>query len=314
MPAATTKPKIAKTPRQPTPVKLPEDAAYLSQFRDYLVAQAVSPHTRNAYLSDLCSAYDFIDVALPEWSKQQVADYMLFLHQQQKSPRSISRALSALRQFYKQQREYGLRQDNPTESQKNPRQGRPLPKDLSQQEVEALLDAPDTGTTIGLRDRAMLEVLYACGLRVSELVNLPLQAVNLKLGFLRIKGKGNKERLVPLGELGVEWLEKYLQQSRAQLAGNQQYDGVFLSSHGGLMTRQNFWYSIKRYAQQVGIYQDISPHTLRHAFATHLLNHGADLRSVQMLLGHSDLSTTQIYTHVARERLKALHSTHHPRG
>lgn len=310
----TKNPRIAKVPRLPTPVTLPEDASYLAQFRDYLVAQAVSPHTRNAYLSDLCSAYDFIDMALPEWSKQQVADYMLFLHQQQKSPRSISRALSALRQFYKQQREYGLRQDNPTENQKNPKQGRPLPKDISQQQVEALLEAPDLNSAIGLRDRAMLEVLYACGLRVSELINLPLQAVNLKLGFLRIKGKGNKERLVPLGELGVEWLEKYLMHSRGQLAGNMQHDGVFLSSHGGLMTRQNFWYSIKRYAQQVGIEQDISPHTLRHAFATHLLNHGADLRSVQMLLGHSDLSTTQIYTHVARERLQALHSQHHPRG
>jgi integrase/recombinase XerD len=314
MPPVAAKAKIAKTPRLPAPVKLPEDAAYLSQFRDYLVAQAVSPHTRNAYLSDLCSAYDFVDIPLPEWSKQQVADYMLFLNQQQKSPRSISRALSALRQFYKQQREYGLRQDNPTESQKNPKQGRPLPKDLSQHSVEALLEAPDINSALGLRDRAMLEVLYACGLRVSELVNLPLEAVNLKLGFLRVKGKGNKERLVPLGELGVEWLEKYLQHSRPQLAAGQQYDGVFLSSHGGLMTRQNFWHSIKRYALQADIQADISPHTLRHAFATHLLNHGADLRSVQMLLGHSDLSTTQIYTHVARERLQALHSRHHPRG
>lgn len=318
MPALPKKPtpgkKIAKIPRLPTPVKLPAEAEYLVMFRDYLVAQAVSPHTRNAYLSDLCTAFDFIDTPLPQWNKQNIAEYMAFLTQQQKSPRSISRALSALRQFYKQQREYGLREDNPTQDQKNPKQGRPLPKDLSQKDVEALINAPDINTEIGMRDRAMLEVLYACGLRVSELINLPLEALHLKSGFLRVKGKGNKERLVPLGELGVEWLEKYLQQARPVLSGNQQYEGVFLSSRGGLMTRQNFWYSIKRYALQANIYADISPHTLRHAFATHLLNHGADLRSVQMLLGHSDLSTTQIYTHVARERLQALHSQHHPRG
>lgn len=310
---ATPRKSIARTPRLPTPVRLPEHAPWLQQFREYLIGQAVSPHTRNAYLSDLCQAQDFIDTALPEWSKQQVSEYLLFLHQQHKSPRSISRALSALRQFFKHQRELGQREDNPTQAQKNPQQGRPLPKDLSQADVEALLDAPDISTPIGLRDRAMLEVLYACGLRVTELIGLPLDALNLRAGFLRVKGKGNKERLVPLGDMAIEWLEHYIQHGRSALSG-QQHDGVFLSSRGGLMTRQNFWYSIKRYALQANIQTELSPHTLRHAFATHLLNHGADLRAVQMLLGHSDLSTTQIYTHVARARLQALHQQHHPRG
>lgn len=313
-PRQNTRQKNSKTFHQPSAVKLPEHADYLHQFRDYLVAEAVSPHTRNAYLSDLCNASDFIDLPLPEWSKQHIADYVLFLNQQQKSPRSIARALSALRQFFKQQREYGVRTDNPTQDQKTPKQGRPLPKDLSQQDVEDLINAPDTNTALGLRDRAMLEVLYACGLRVSELIGLPLESVNLRAGFLRVTGKGSKERLVPLGELAVEWIEKYLQQARPELTGSQHYDAMFLSSQGGMMSRQNFWYSIKRYALQVGIGSDISPHTLRHAFATHLLNHGADLRAVQMLLGHSDLSTTQIYTHVARARLQELHATHHPRG
>ncbi|XID75985.1 site-specific tyrosine recombinase XerD [Alkanindiges sp. WGS2144] len=304
---------ITRTPRLPTPVKLPVHAPWLQQFREYLIGQAMSPHTRNAYLSDLCQAQDFIDVDLPAWSKIQVDDYLMFLQQQQKSPRSIGRALSALRQFFKHQRELGTREDNPVQDHKNPQQGRPLPKDLSQEDVESLLDAPDINTPIGLRDRAMLEVLYACGLRVTELIGLPLEALNLRAGFLRVKGKGNKERLVPLGEVAVEWLEKYLQDGRPALT-RQQHNGVFLSTRGGLMTRQNFWYSIKRYALQANIQTELSPHTLRHAFATHLLNHGADLRAVQMLLGHSDLSTTQIYTHVARARLKALHLQHHPRG
>lgn len=306
--------KPAKSPRLPTPVKLPEHSPWLQQFREYLIGQAVSPHTRNAYLSDLCQAQDFIDQPLTEWTKAQISDYLLFLHQQQKNPRSIARALSALRQFFKHLRELGSRTDNPTQDHKNPKQGRALPKDLSQQDVEALLETPDINTPIGLRDRAMLEVLYACGLRVTELIGLPLDALNLRAGFIRVKGKGNKERLIPLGDLAVEWLEKYLQAARPILANQQIFDGVFLSSRGGVMTRQNFWHSIKRYALQAGIKTELSPHTLRHAFATHLLNHGADLRAVQMLLGHSDLSTTQIYTHIAKARLQELHALHHPRG
>ena len=188
-----------------------------------------------------------------------------------------------------------------------------MPKDISEPEVEALIDAPNTDTVLGLRDRAMLEVLYACGLRVTELLNLRLELINLKQGYLRIVGKGNKERLVPLGQVACEWIEKYLQESRPSLYKSAT-DYVFLTQHGGIMSRQNFWYAIKRYALLADVQAELSPHTLRHAFATHLLNHGADLRVVQMLLGHSDLSTTQIYTHVAQIRMQQLHAAHHPRA
>jgi len=179
--------------------------------------------------------------------------------------------------------------------------------------VEALLEAPNIDTAIGLRDKAMLEVLYACGLRVSELTGLTLNGINLKSGIIRVKGKGSKERLVPLGEIAVDWLSRYLQTARPELAHGLVTDALFITVRGGFMTRQNFWYSIKNYAKIADIQSELSPHTLRHAFATHLLNHGADLRVVQMLLGHSDLSTTQIYTHVARARLQELHGTFHPR-
>jgi len=195
-----------------------------------------------------------------------------------------------------------------------PRIGRPLPDSLSEREVEELLAAPDVQDTLGLRDRAMLELLYACGLRVSELVGLAPEQVNLNQGVVRLTGKGNKERLVPLGEEAVDWIQRYLDGSRPQLAGSVLAGQLFITARGKGMTRQAFWYRIRHYAVKSGINKHLSPHTLRHAFATHLLNHGADLRVVQMLLGHSDLSTTQIYTHVARERLKDLHAQHHPRG
>ena len=180
--------------------------------------------------------------------------------------------------------------------------------------MEALLEAPHIETTIGLRDKAMLEVLYACGLRVSELTGLTLNGINLKSGVLRVKGKGSKERLVPLGEIAVDWVSRYLHSARPALAQGLINDALFITVRGGFMTRQNFWYMIKHYAKLADIQSNLSPHTLRHAFATHLLNHGADLRVVQMLLGHSDLSTTQIYTHVARARLQELHAEFHPRG
>jgi integrase/recombinase XerD len=192
--------------------------------------------------------------------------------------------------------------------------GKPLPKSLSEADVEALLQAPDLSEAIGQRDRAMLEVLYACGLRVTELVSLTLDQVNLRQGVLRVVGKGNKERLVPMGEEAVVWVERYLRDGRTELLNGKSSDIVFPSQRGEQMTRQTFWHRIKHQAQVAGIAKSLSPHTLRHAFATHLLNHGADLRVVQMLLGHSDLSTTQIYTHVARARLQELHATHHPRG
>lgn len=304
---------LNKKPRIPTPVQIPEKLSFLQGFRDYLIAQTVSPHTRNAYLSDLIQCSECHSKALIDWQSDDIADVLLNLTQQGKSPRSIARSLSALRSFYKFLREQKLRSDNPVASHRTPKIGRALPKDLSEQDVEALILAPDTHTALGLRDRAMFEVLYACGLRVSELLNLRLELINLKQGYLRIVGKGNKERLVPLGQVACEWIERYLAQARPSLYKSAT-DYVFLTQQGGIMSRQNFWYAIKRYALQAGIQAELSPHTMRHAFATHLLNHGADLRVVQVLLGHSDLSTTQIYTHVAQVRMQQLHAEFHPRA
>ena len=195
-----------------------------------------------------------------------------------------------------------------------PKVGRSLPRSLTEEEVEALLAAPAVGDPLGHRDRTMLEVLYATGLRVSELVNLKLAQVNLNQGVLRIVGKGDRERMIPLGEEAMQWLQQFLQGPRVEILLERQTDYLFPTRRGDRMTRQAFWHIIKRYAKKASVAKELSPHTLRHAFATHLLDHGADLRVVQMLLGHSDLSTTQIYTHVARERLKDLHSQHHPRG
>lgn len=304
---------LNKKPRIPAPVHIPEHLSVLHGYRDYLIAHTVSPHTRNAYLSDLIQCASCHSGQLSQWSSDDVSDVLLSLTQQGKSPRSIARALSALRSFYKFLREQKLREDNPVGVHKTPKLGRALPKDLSEADVDALIHAPDINTALGLRDRAMFEVLYACGLRVSELITLRLELINLRQGYLRIVGKGNKERLVPLGQMACEWVEKYLNEGRAQLYKSST-DYLFLTQHGGIMSRQNFWYAIKRYALQAGIQSELSPHTLRHAFATHLLNHGADLRVVQMLLGHSDLSTTQIYTHVAQVRMQQLHAQHHPRA
>jgi integrase/recombinase XerD len=204
---------------------------------------------------------------------------------------------------------------DPTLKLSNPTQPSRLPKVMSEKQVDSLLNAPDLDSPLGLRDRAMLETLYATGLRVSELVNLKLHEVGFNEGVLRAIGKGNKERLVPLGEQAIDWLTRYLNETRMEIIKGQQSDALFITARGGPMTRQAFWQLIKRYALIAGIPPErLSPHVLRHAFATHLLNHGADLRVVQLLLGHADISTTQIYTHVARERLKSLHATHHPRG
>lgn len=304
---------LNKKPRIPASVIIPETLYFLHGFKDYLVAQTVSPHTRNAYLSDLIQCSEALTKSMQDWNHDDISDVLIYLTKAGKSPRSIARSLSALRSFYKFLREQKLRTDNPVAAHKTPKLGRPLPKDLSEQDVEALLYAADTSTALGLRDRAMLEVLYACGLRVSELINLRVDLINLNQGYLRILGKGNKERLVPLGQIAAEWIEKYIQEARPHLYKSAT-DYLFLTQHGGIMSRQNFWYAIKRYALQAGIQSELSPHTLRHAFATHLLNHGADLRVVQMLLGHSDLSTTQIYTHVAQVRMQHLHAQHHPRA
>ena len=228
---------------------------------------------------------------------------------------SIGRRLSSMRRFYALQLQQGVLRADPTLRVKAPKLPRRLPKNLSEAKVEALLAAPDSKTTLGLRDRAMLETLYATGLRVSELVGLTLAQVSLDMGVVRVLGKGSKERLVPLGEEAISWLKRYLVEVRPALAGNAKSTAVFLTARGGPLTRQAFWALLKRLGARAGIpAAGLSPHVLRHAFATHLLNHGADLRVVQLLLGHADIATTTIYTHVARERLKALHAAHHPRG
>ena len=229
-------------------------------------------------------------------------------------PRTPGRLVSSLKRFYQFAVREGLRAEDPAASLESPRLPRSLPKSLSEAQVEALLAAPDVATAQGLRDRAMLETLYASGLRVSELVGLKIVQVSLDMGVVRVLGKGSKERLAPLGEEAVEWIARYQRESRPGLLGVRKSDAMFVTARGGPMTRQSFWGVVKRHAAHAGVPQSVSPHTLRHAFATHLINHGADLRVVQMLLGHADISTTQIYTHVARERLKALHRKHHPRG
>ena len=238
-----------------------------------------------------------------------------FLAEQADTPvRTVARRLSALRSFYRHQVRQGTFDHDPSARLQAPRLGRKLPGSLSEAQVEELLSAPDPSTALGERDRTMLELLYASGLRVSELVGLTLARVNLTQGVVRVSGKGSKERLVPFGEEALDWLERFLANGRNEILAGRPSDALFPSRRARAMTRQAFWQAIRRYARRAGIDRDVSPHTLRHAFATHLLNHGADLRVLQMLLGHSDLSTTQIYTHVARERLKQMHARHHPRG
>lgn len=296
-----------------------QSAGLINTFLDALwMERGLSDNTLSAYRHDLRGFADWLaDARRKELSgadKQDVLAYLTHRLQLRRSPRSTARFLSCIRRFYA----YLLRDkriaDDPTALIEAPKLGRPLPKTLSEAEVEALLQAPDARTALGMRDRTMLEVLYATGLRVSELVNLKVSQLNARQGVIRVTGKGNKDRLVPLGEEALQWLETYLVESRPGLLAGQHSDVLFPSRRKQFMTRQTLWHAIKRYARQAGINKPLSPHTLRHAFATHLLNHGADLRVVQMLLGHSDLSTTQIYTHVARARLKELHAQHHPRG
>jgi len=229
-------------------------------------------------------------------------------------PRSTSRLVSSLKRFFQFAVREGLRVDDPAAGLDSPKLPRSLPTSLSEAEVEALLEAPGLATPQGVRDRAMLEVLYASGLRVSELVGLKTVQANLDMGIVRVLGKGSKERLTPLGEEAIAWIQRYQRQARPELLRGRRSEALFVTARGGPMTRQGFWKIVQRHARTAGIPRAISPHTLRHAFATHLINHGADLRVVQLLLGHADISTTQIYTHVARERLKQLHRKHHPRG
>ncbi len=249
-------------------------------------------------------------------TRSDIERYLSAQFTEQARASSVNRRLSTLKRFYRWRVESGSLLESPCTLIDAPRTARYLPKNLSEKQVEDLLDAPNTSTALGERDRAMLETLYASGLRVSELVGLKLIQVNLEQGLVKLIGKGSKERIVPLGELAVAWLQRYIGGARAHwLVPPRRSDFVFLTARGEPMTRQAFWHLIKRHAVTAGISAEaLSPHTLRHAFATHLLNHGADLRVVQMLLGHSDITTTQIYTHVARERLKRVHQQHHPRG
>ena len=279
--------------------------------------KGLSANTRAAYSSDLELFNGWLlerDIALPSAGHGLILEHLAWRLNGGYQARSTARLLSGLRGFYRFLLREGLITQDPTLQVELPQLGRPLPKSLSEADVEALLAAPEVTEPLGLRDRAMLEVLYACGLRVTELISLTLEQVNLRQGVLRVFGKGSKERLVPLGEEAMHWVERYVREARGFLLAGKPSDVLFPSLRGEQMTRQTFWHRIKHHARVAGITKSLSPHTLRHAFATHLLNHGADLRVVQMLLGHSDLSTTQIYTHVARARLQELHAKHHPRG
>jgi integrase/recombinase XerD len=294
------------------------DHPLIDRFVEALwLEKGLSAHTRAAYRSDLALFNGWLhvrDVQLPAAGRELILDHLAWRLNEGYKARSTARLLSGLRGFYRFLLREQLISRDPTLQVDLPQLGRPLPKSLSEADVEALLAAPELDDPIGLRDRAMLEVLYACGLRVSELIGLTLEQVNLRQGVLRVFGKGSKERLVPLGEEAIAWIERYSKEARPFLLDGKPSDVLFPSLRGEQMTRQTFWYRIKHQAKVAGIAKSLSPHTLRHAFATHLLNHGADLRVVQMLLGHSDLSTTQIYTHVARARLQELHAQHHPRG
>lgn len=295
------------------------DAQEIERFLDALWMEGgLSENTLAAYRNDLRGLALWLTAqgaaGLVAATREQLMDYLAHRYQTGAKARSAARLLSSLRRFYRYLVRENRLQADPSARIDAPRLGRPLPKSLSEAQVEALLAAPDLEQPLGVRDRAMLEVLYACGLRVSELVGLTVDQINLRQGVVRVVGKGSKERLVPLGEEAANRLQVYLTEARPALLQGQVSDFVFPGRGGEALTRQAFWYRIKAYARMAEIRAPLSPHTLRHAFATHLVNHGADLRVVQLLLGHSDLSTTQIYTHVARERLRDLHARHHPRG
>jgi integrase/recombinase XerD len=294
------------------------EQALLERWLDHVwMEKGLGDHTLSGYRSDLEQFALWLATqhsALLQADRIMLLEWLSTLMQRGLSARSVARKMSALRGFYRWALRERLIGEDPTLQVSRPKIGRPLPKSLTEADVDALLAAPDVESMLGLRDRAMLEVLYASGLRVSELVGLTLSQLNLRQGLVRIIGKGNKERLVPLGEEAQDWVSRYLRDSRPLLLGGASDDIVFPSQRGQPMTRQTFWHRIKQLALIAGVQKPLSPHTLRHAFATHLLNHGADLRVVQLLLGHSDLSTTQIYTHVARQRLHELHARHHPRA
>lgn len=295
-----------------------QDSELIDQFLDAAWAErGLGKNTLDSYRHDLLKLSFWLNQRGIEIRHAGRADLLGMLASEVtlgRNPKSVARYLSGYRQFYRwlvREREID---EDPSALIESPKQGRGLPKAMSEQQVEALLAAPDVNKAIGLRDRAMLELMYAAGLRVSELIKLDIASLGMSNGVIRVLGKGGKERLVPLGDEALEWLKRYLQDARPGLMKGGQCDDVFVSSRRSGITRQAFWHMVRRHASSAGITQKISPHMLRHSFATHLLNHGADLRVVQLLLGHSDLSTTQIYTHIAREGLKRLHEQHHPRG
>jgi integrase/recombinase XerD len=286
----------------------------LQRFLDAVwMERGLSANTLAAYRADLTALARWLeehDSALLKATRIELLGFIAARVEGGSRPRSTARQLSSFRRFFRFMVREGLIPVDPTA----PKIGRSLPKSLTEAEVDSLLEAPTVADPLGHRDRTMLEVLYATGLRVSELVSLKHNQVNMNQGVIRVVGKGNRERLIPLGDEAVKWVEQFMQGPRVEILLERQTDYLFPTRRGDRMTRQAFWHIIKRYSKKAGVDKELSPHTLRHAFATHLLNHGADLRVVQMLLGHSDLSTTQIYTHVARERLKELHQQHHPRG
>jgi len=290
----------------------------VSQFLDAVwMERGLASNTLAAYRADLTALSRWLAERDVELTRTTRADLLAFIAHRVEygaRPRSTARQLSSFRRFFRYLVREGTLRDDPTAQIAMPKIGRSLPKSLTEEEVESLLNAPLISDPLGHRDRTMLEVLYATGLRVSELVNLKYSQINTNQGVIRIVGKGNRERLIPLGEEAVRWLTDFVRGPRNEILLDRTTDFLFPTRRGDRMTRQAFWHIIKRYARKAQIDKGLSPHTMRHAFATHLLNHGADLRVVQMLLGHSDLSTTQIYTHVARERLKDLHQQHHPRG
>lgn len=290
----------------------------IEKFLRHLWAErGLSQNTLQAYRRDLSAFESWLTegkCSLEKLDAEQLKRYLAYRSEQSFSARSNARALSAIRGFCRFGLETELYSQDPSFDIEAPQFGRSLPKFLSEADVDLLLATPDVETMLGLRDRTMLELLYACGLRVSELVGMEVSHLNLNQGLVRIVGKGGKERLIPCGEEALDWLLRYLKVGRPELLAGKQSNALFPSKRGQMMTRQTFWHRIKQHAASAGIEKSLSPHTLRHAFATHLVDHGADLRVVQLLLGHSDLSTTQIYTHVAQERMKTLHRQHHPRG
>ena len=292
--------------------------ALIDRFLDAIwMERGLSENTLGAYRADLVALAQRLDskgIRLMSASRADVMDYIAWRVEGGAKPRSTARQLSSFRRFYRYLLREGVVSEDPTVNIAMPKIGRSLPQSLTEQDVDSLLASPKVAEPLGHRDRTMLEVLYATGVRVSELINLKLGQINLNQGVLRIVGKGDRERLIPLGDEAQDWIREFIEGARGEILLERQTEFLFPTRRGDRMTRQAFWHIIKRYAKKAGIVKKLSPHTVRHAFATHLLNNGADLRVVQLLLGHSDVSTTQIYTHVARERMKELHSRHHPRG